>query len=306
MENTNIKSNYRPHYLFDIKDVEFSSFRYAGGGQVTGPRSAESEVRLWHIPTGINVICHESRSKNQNREQALNMLNFKIAEESFKSVYFSLFFDEAKKRFAETYRQFHVEISKTISGSIFSLDFQGMAIFMEAIEDRDKLITMLGDHVNKLVNSMIADNPTAYIPEAKEINDLKSAMAKKEGAIKGPITSYDVIHVDFGKSPETERKSTPEKTRGEYWNEWLGFSAEEVFQPKYASHKCYKCNGKNITNLPYQPWTNTSKCDDCGYYTYIVHADLQGGALSEDVAISPKLSEKFIGENPQPAVDNKK
>lgn len=71
-----------------------------------------------------------------------------------------------------------------------------------------------------------------------------------------------------------------------FWERTLGVKPEQEFTPKMAESKCYKCESKNVKSLVASCWTGKLKCDDCGYYTYIVHADFMGGALNEDVAIS--------------------
>lgn len=56
------------------RDCEVSVFRATGpGGQ--GVNTTDSAVRMRHVPTGITVVCRESRSQLQNRQACLAKLH---------------------------------------------------------------------------------------------------------------------------------------------------------------------------------------------------------------------------------------
>ena len=63
----------------DLKDVRFDVMRASGAGGQHVNRT-ESCVRAVHIPTGITVVCQESRNQLQNRQTALKILKAKIAD----------------------------------------------------------------------------------------------------------------------------------------------------------------------------------------------------------------------------------
>lgn len=61
-------------------DIKMDVFHSSGaGGQSVN--TANSAVRLTHIPTGIAVTCQTERSQLNNREQALRLLKIKINDE---------------------------------------------------------------------------------------------------------------------------------------------------------------------------------------------------------------------------------
>jgi protein subunit release factor A len=58
---------------FDIKDVRIEAFRQGpSGGMRTGSISAD--VKVTHLPTGIEVVCSMEISHHKNRTAALKQL----------------------------------------------------------------------------------------------------------------------------------------------------------------------------------------------------------------------------------------
>src|SRR4051812_21398366 len=70
-------------FLFDdelLRDCRFDISRGSGpGGQKRNKTS--NNVRLTHLPTGIQVVAGESRSQAENKMRAVRRLRLKIAEE---------------------------------------------------------------------------------------------------------------------------------------------------------------------------------------------------------------------------------
>lgn len=61
------------------KDCSFEAFHASGpGGQ--GVNTADSAVRMRHVPTGIVVVSREQRSQLQNRAQCLRKLQTILRE----------------------------------------------------------------------------------------------------------------------------------------------------------------------------------------------------------------------------------
>lgn len=95
------------------KDISFQAMRSSGaGGQHVNKVS--SAVRATHIPTGISVVCQDSRSQHQNKKLATERLLFKLEGERLAQL--------KQQIFSEWENQLNVQRGnpvRTFSGSDF-------------------------------------------------------------------------------------------------------------------------------------------------------------------------------------------
>lgn len=76
--------------------------------------------------------------------------------------------------------------------------------------------------------------------------------------------------------------------KSEFWQRIIGFEPEDKYQENANSGRCKKCLSRNVENKEASPWTSKLKCDDCGYFTYIVWTDRMGGGLHDEIAVDKR------------------
>lgn len=67
------------------KDIQYQAMRSSGaGGQHVNKVS--SAIRATHVPTGLSVVCMDSRSQHQNKKLATERLLIKVQETSLSKI----------------------------------------------------------------------------------------------------------------------------------------------------------------------------------------------------------------------------
>ena len=79
-----------------------------------------------------------------------------------------------------------------------------------------------------------------------------------------------------------------------FWNKILGFQPEKELEIKLVEKKCYKCGSINVDSLGHGSWSEKYKCNNCGYFTYVIYVDRMGGGATDSVAIDEKNSDLFL------------